>query len=203
LQNLLSLAQSDPKNVTADLIDDATAIFRDVVNLSAQIKGPTAGFAEDRDAALSIIDEIISLGDAAAKEKFSLEESAAQQVNILSDIREALQGPDPALDLIQAQLDSGIVTNTLLSDLLQQFIDLSRVQFQTFSPSAVQQAATAAVGTQVTVAGPVTIDNLGSVVVSIDQLRKAQAQEQKNTRTILQEIRDNQRAATGSRTASL
>lgn len=202
LQNLLDTARADPLAVDANLIDEATAIFRDVVNLSAQIKGPTTGFAEDRDSALAIINELIAIGETTAAEKFSLEEAAAEQVNLLNEIREILASDDPSLPYLQDLLNAGAVQNETLANLLREYIELAQVQFSLLTPANVQAAATAAAGQTVQIAGPVEVD-FGAVVVSLAEVKRELAREQQATQAILREIRDNQREATGARSATL
>lgn len=143
------------------------------VNLARDIFGSTADFAEQRDFALGVLDQTGALAQSRADRLLTEIEALNTQVEVLNDIREALESPDPAIELIRAQLDQGNVTNELLRDLLQQYVALSQTaQANALTPSQVQAAATAALGVGgSSAATPVAVD-FSDVIVNLSQVRQ-------------------------------
>lgn len=145
------------------------------VNLARDLFGSTADFAQERDFALQVLDQTGSLAQSRADKLLTEIEALNTQVEVLNEIRAALESPDPAVDLIQAQLDQNMVTNDLLRDLLQQYIALSQTaQASALTPAQVQAAASAALGVGGGSVGatPVSVD-FTDVVVNLNAVRSA------------------------------
>lgn len=159
------------------------------VNLARDIFGSTADFARERDFALQVLDQTGGLAQSRSDKLLTEIEALNSQVDVLNDIREAIESPDPAIDFIKAQLDQNFITNDLLRDLLQQYIVLSQTaQASSLTPTQVQAAATAALGVGGTVgATPVSVD-FSDVVVNLNQVRTAISTGNTGTADILNRI---------------
>lgn len=111
------------------------------VNLAREIFGSTSQFAEQRDFALGILDQTGGLAQSRADKLLSEIEALNTQVDVLNDIRDVLESPDPAVDLIKQQLDQGYVTNDLIRQLLEQYISLTQeARANALTPAEAQSA---------------------------------------------------------------
>lgn len=95
------------------------------VDLARGIFGATEDFAKERDFALQVLDQTGALAENRANKLLTELEALNTQVDVLNDIRAAIESPDPAVDLIRSQLDQGAVANDLLRQLLEQYIALT------------------------------------------------------------------------------
>lgn len=134
----------DP-NASAEFITDqinlASDLAKQFVDLSASVFGPTAQFGQDRDFATAILEDIAAAGQDSVDERLSLIEAANKEVAILQEIRDTIASPDPSLDFIQQIIDDNSVTNSILRDLLTQYLAAATQQAITLNPSGLQTAA--------------------------------------------------------------
>lgn len=125
----------------ADQIDLASDLARQFVDLSAELFGPTAQFGQNRDFATSILQQIADAGQAEVNERLALIEAAEKEVAILQEIRDLIASPEPSLAFIQQVLDENRVTNTILRDLLAQYIAAANAVGIVLDPSVLQAQA--------------------------------------------------------------
>ena len=145
LSNILTQIQAPDASAEFIAAEVARAgdLGRQLVDLSASVFGATGAFAQDRDFATSVLDQIAEAGQGAVNDRLSMIDAANVQVNVLNDIRDQLANPDPSLEYLQAQLDEDRVTNSILRDLLAQYISAANSQAVAINPNAVQAASDA------------------------------------------------------------
>lgn len=111
LEGNVSALQALPQVVTS-LVESARQAF-----------GGTAEFARIRDIGLSALDDTAGLAEQLAKQNFEEAENARSDVELLADIRNLIDD-DRQLNTLQGILDSGRLTNQLIADQIQSFVDL-------------------------------------------------------------------------------
>ncbi len=103
-------------------------LAQQLVEKSRGLYGSTATFRSDFDMVQRVLGEVEGITNATANTAQSQADSLVQQVDLLTQIRDALQNPDPALDFLQKQTSLLDQNNSLIGSLLQSYIDLSNLQ---------------------------------------------------------------------------
>ena len=141
LQGLLAATRAG--DVTA--AERAPDVANQFIRLAERQFQGAAGLGAARDFVTEILDQIGSASEGFGKERLSELALAEQQVSLLDDIVEILGSPNPALAVLERIQSNGEIQNARLSDLLDQYIQLSYSAPQNFTPAQVQQAAQQAV----------------------------------------------------------
>ena len=103
-------------------------VAEQLLSLSKDLYGSTKAFSAD----YSTVDRV--LGEVGAKTQSTADLAASQaaslvaQKDLLTQIRDSLQSPDPALDFLQQQVGLLDANNSLTAQLLQSYLDLSEGQ---------------------------------------------------------------------------
>lgn len=176
--------------------EEVPEIANRLVNLAREIFGSTENFAEERDFALGILDQTGSLAESRANKLLSEIEALNTQVDVLNDIRDVLESPDPSIEFLQAQLSQGAVTNDLIAQLLSQYIALTQeARAGALSPAEAQAASEAflSVGGTPQTGGSVSIERFDENITLLAQIRDEIRKGNLSTETQLQNIRNEQR----------
>lgn len=108
-------------NVSA--LEALPQVVTSLVESARQAFGGTAEFARIRDFGLSALDDTAGLAERLAKQNFEAAENARADVKLLADIRNLIDD-DRQLNTLQGILDSGRLTNQLIAEQLQTFLNL-------------------------------------------------------------------------------
>lgn len=98
-------------------------VVTSLVQSARQAFGGTAEFARIRDIGLAALDDTAGLAEQLAKQNFEAAENARADVKLLSDIRNLIDD-ERQLTTLQGILDSGRLTNQLIAEQLQAFVNL-------------------------------------------------------------------------------
>ncbi|MGE0182082.1 MAG: hypothetical protein AB7F91_14495 [Parvularculaceae bacterium] len=161
----------------SDQINVASDVAKRLVDISAQVFGPTSQFSADRDFAVSILDRITALGQDQADERLTLADNARETVAILNEIREEFSRPDPSIGFLQSILDENRLQNTILNDLLGTYLTLATQQAAALNPAGLQSAANAYLGTAGALPAQTSAPDQSAV---IDAIIRANATDQAN-----------------------
>lgn len=116
-----------------------------LVEKARQAFGGTEQFARIRDFGLSALDSSATLADELAKFNYAQADAAREDVGLLTDIRELLND-DRQLPTLQSILDEGRLTNQLIAQQLQAFLNLMSTagsNINQITADELQQAAAA------------------------------------------------------------
>lgn len=144
LQSLLTTVQGGGEDALA-AAEQAPEIAQQFISLAEQRFGASGGLADARDFVTGILDQIAAEAEGLGNERLSQIEAAEQQIAILEDIRAALEGEDPALDVLTRISEDGNILNRQIADLLDTTIEaLANERAATnFTAAQVQGAAIA------------------------------------------------------------
>lgn len=125
VQALLSQARDGTASTESrqSALEALPQVVNSLVQSARQAFGGTEQFAAIRDFGLSALDEGGTIADALAKFNQQQADAAREDVKLLTDIRELIND-DRQLPTLQAILDEGRLTNTLIAQQLQTFLNL-------------------------------------------------------------------------------
>ena len=125
VQTLLGQARDETASTQSrqSALEALPQVVNALVQSARQAFGGTEQFASIRDFGLAALDEGATLADNLAKFNQQQADAAREDVKLLTDIRELIND-DRQLPTLQAILDEGKLTNTLIAQQLQTFLNL-------------------------------------------------------------------------------
>lgn len=156
------LNQARDSDATTQSRQSALTALPQVVNSLVQAArgafGGTGEFGRVRDFGLSALDEAATLSEALAAQNFAQAENARADVQVLTEIRELLND-DRQLSTLQDILDAEKLTNTLIAQQVQAFLNLfsnSGSNLDQITAEQLQAAATQRLAQQTNASPPPT-----------------------------------------------
>lgn len=134
---------NEARKGNASAFEALPQVVNSLVQAARQAFGGTETFARIRDFGLSALDEAATLADTLARQKQAEADAARADVKLLTDIRELLND-DRQLPTLQKILDEGKLTNTLIAQQLQAFLNLMSTAGSNLNQITAQQLQQAA-----------------------------------------------------------